>query len=415
MTRRRVVVTGLGVVAPNGIGVDAYWDALMAGRSGVGPITAFDASRFKSRIAGEIKDFDPERYMPAKTAKRSARFARLGIAAGLEAFAHAGLTPRAGEEGTRAAIVIGSGIGAFDMFEEEHEAFLTKGVGRFHPLTVPMIIPNAAAGMLASETGFHGPNFSVSTACATGGTALGSALDLIRAGRADVAIAGSSESTISPWALDGYCQLRALSLRNDDPQGASRPFSRTRDGFVLAEGAGALILEELETARARGATILAELLGYGATADGYHMTAPDPTNAGAVHAMQDALADAGVAPEEIDLVNAHGTSTPLNDEAETAAIKKTFGAHARRLLVQSTKSMTGHTLAGAASIESVASVLQILRGRVHPTINLTDPDPACDLDYVPLVARDVAPRTVMKNSFGFGGHNAVLVFRRWDG
>jgi 3-oxoacyl-[acyl-carrier-protein] synthase II len=415
MNRRRVVVTGLGVVAPIGIGLEAFWDSLMAGRSGIGPITFFDASRFKSRIAGEIKDFDPEKYMSAKTAKRSARFARLAIAAGLEALQQSGVGTLAGEKGARGAVVLGSGIGAFDMFEEEHEAFLTKGQGKFHPLTVPMIIPNAAAGMLATETGFRGPNFSVSTACATGGTALGTALDLIRAGRADVAIAGSSESTMSPWALDGYSQLRALSTRNDDPEGASRPFSRTRDGFVMAEGAGAFILEELETARARGATILAELLGYGATADGYHMTAPDPTNAGAMRSMRDALDDAGVAPEEIDLINAHGTSTPLNDAAETAAIHKVFGDHAARLMVQSTKSMTGHTLAGAAAIESVAVILQILRGRVHPTINLNDPDPECDLDYVPHVARDASVRTVLKNSFGFGGHNVGLVFRRWDG
>jgi 3-oxoacyl-[acyl-carrier-protein] synthase II len=236
----------------------------------------------------------------------------------------------------------------------------------------------------------------------------------VRAGRADVALAGSSESTISPWALDGYCQLRALSLRNDDPEGASRPFSATRDGFVLAEGAGVLVLEELSHARARGATILAELLGYGATADGYHMTAPDPTNTGAVRAMRDALADAGVAPEEIDLVNAHGTSTPLNDAAETSAMHKTFGDHAAKLMVQSTKSMTGHTLAGAAAIESIASVLELVRGIIHPTINLNDPDPACDLDYVPLKARSRRVRTIMKNSFGFGGHNAVLIFRAWE-
>jgi 3-oxoacyl-[acyl-carrier-protein] synthase II len=414
MTRRRVVVTGLGVVAPNGTGVEAFWDALIHGRSGVGPITAFDASRHKSRIAGECRAFDAEAHMSPKVAKRSARYAQLAIAAGLEALQSSGLGELSGEAGARAAIVVGSGIGAFDMFEAEHEAFLTKGIGRFHPLTVPMIIPNAAAGMLATETGFRGPNFSVSTACATGGTALGTALDLVRAGRADVALAGSSESTISPWALDGYCQLRALSLRNDDPEGASRPFSATRDGFVLAEGAGVLVLEELSHARARGATILAELLGYGATADGYHMTAPDPTNTGAVRAMRDALADAGVAPEEIDLVNAHGTSTPLNDAAETSAMHKTFGDHAAKLMVQSTKSMTGHTLAGAAAIESIASVLELVRGIIHPTINLNDPDPACDLDYVPLKARSRRVRTIMKNSFGFGGHNAVLIFRAWE-
>jgi len=309
---------------------------------------------------------------------------------------------------------MGSGIGAFDMFEREHESFIRRGPGKFHPLTVPMIIPNAAAGMLAGETGFRGPNFSVSTACATGATAIGSAFDLVRNGRCDIAIAGSSEATVSPWALDGYLQLRALSTRNDSPETASRPFSATRDGFVLAEGGGALILETLEHAEARGATVHAELLGYGATADGFHMTAPDPTNQGAVRAMRDALVDAGLEPRDVDLVNAHGTSTPLNDAAETAAIHKAFGDHAGKLMVQSTKSMTGHTIGGAASIESVAGILQLMRGQVHPTINLHDPDPECDLDYVPNVARQASPRILMKNAFGFGGHNAVLVFRRWD-
>ncbi|MEP7028253.1 MAG: beta-ketoacyl-ACP synthase II [Candidatus Eisenbacteria bacterium] len=401
MTRRRV-------------GVEPFWDSLLAGRSGVATITAFDSSPLKVHIAGEIKGFDPDQLLSPKTVKRSARFAQIGIAAALEAFTHAGLEPAEGDAGLRGAIVIGSGIGAFDMFEREHESFIRRGVGKFHPLTVPMIIPNAAAGTLAGETGFRGPNLSVSTACATGGTAIGVALDLIRAGRADVAIAGSSESTVSPWAIDGYCQLRALSTRNDDPTTASRPFSLNRDGFVLAEGAAALILEDLDHARARGAKIHAELLGYGATADGYHMTAPDPTGAGAVGAMRAALADAGLEPTDVDLVNAHGTSTPINDAAETAAIHRAFGAHASKLMVQSTKSMTGHPIGGAASIESVACVLQLARGRVHPTINLHEPDPACDLDYVPNLAREAQPRIAMKNAFGFGGHNAVLVFRRWD-
>ena len=415
MTRRRVVVTGLGVVAPIGIGIEPFWESLIHGRSGVGPITAFDASPFKTRIAGEVKDFAAERYMSPKTAKRSARFAQIGITAALEAFGHAGLAPVEGDAGARSAIVMGSGIGAFDMFEREHESFIRRGPGKFHPLTVPMIIPNATAGALAGETGFRGPNFCVSTACATGATAIGAAFDLVRAGRSDIAIAGSSEATVSPWALDGYLQLRALSSRNDSPETASRPFSATRDGFVLAEGAGALILESLEHAQARGVPIHAELMGYGATADGYHMTAPDPTNQGAVRAMRDALSDAGLEPSDVDLVNAHGTSTPLNDAAETAAIHKAFGSHARKLMVQSTKSMTGHTIGGAAAIESVAGILQLMRGRVHPTINLNDPDPECDLDYVPNVAREASPRVLMKNAFGFGGHNAVLVFRRWDG
>ncbi len=416
MTQRRVVVTGLGVCAPNGTGVDAFWSALVAGRSGVRPIAAFDASALRSRIAGEVVDFDAATRLPAKTAKRTARFAQLALGAALEAVESAGL---AGDDdaGIRdgSAIVVGSGIGAFDFFEREHIPFLEKGPGKFHPLTVPLVIPNAAAGIIAMEIGSHGPNFCVTSACASGANSIGTALDLIRSGRADVAFAGAAESTISPFAIDGYCQLRALSTRNDDPPGASRPFSRDRDGFVIAEGAGILVLEELEHAKRRGATILAELVGYGASADAYHLTAPEPEARGAVRAMRAALADARLAPEAIQLVNAHGTSTPLNDVVETGAIKTVFGDHARRLAVHSTKSMTGHALGAAPALEAAAAVLTLSRGVIHPTINLNEPDPACDLDYVPLVAREAKIDAVMSNSFGFGGHNAVLVFRRFAG
>jgi 3-oxoacyl-[acyl-carrier-protein] synthase II len=416
MTQRRIVVTGLGVCAPNGTGVDAFWSALVAGRSGVRPIAAFDASALRSRIAGEVADFDAATRLPAKTAKRTARFAQLALGAALEAVESAGL---AGDDAAdlrdRSAIVVGSGIGAFDFFEREHIPFLEKGPGKFHPLTVPLVIPNAAAGIIAMEIGSHGPNFCVTSACASGANSIGTALDLIRSGRADIALAGAAESTISPFAIDGYCQLRALSTRNDDPAGASRPFSRDRDGFVIAEGAGILVLEELEHAKRRGATIHAELAGYGASADAYHLTAPEPEARGAVRAMRAALDDAQLAPDAIQLVNAHGTSTPLNDVVETGAIKTVFGDHARRLAVHSTKSMTGHALGAAPALEAAASVLALSRGVIHPTINLNEPDPACDLDYVPLVAREARLDAVMSNSFGFGGHNAVLIFRRFTG
>ncbi len=416
MTQRRIVVTGLGVCAPNGTGVEAYWSALLAGRSGVRPIAAFDASLLRSRIAGEVVDFDADTRLSPKTAKRTARFSQLALGAALEAVESAGLAgDDAADVRDRSAIIVGSGIGAFDFFEREHIPFLEKGPGKFHPLTVPLVIPNAAAGIIAMEIGSHGPNFCVTSACASGANSIGTALDLLRSGRADVALAGAAESTISPFAIDGYCQLRALSTRNDDPAGASRPFSRDRDGFVIAEGAGVLVLEELEHAKRRGATILCELAGYGASADGYHLTAPEPEAKGAVRAMRAALADAGLAPEAIDLVNAHGTSTPLNDVVETGAIKTVFGDHARKLAVHSTKSMTGHALGAAPALEAAAAVLTIARGTIHPTINLHDPDPACDLDYVPLTAREAHVEAVMSNSFGFGGHNAVLVFRRFAG
>jgi 3-oxoacyl-[acyl-carrier-protein] synthase II len=406
---RRVVVTGLGVCASNGTGVARFRDALFAGRSGIGPITRFDASALRSRIAGEVGDCDPATMLPPKVAKRSARFTQLALVAAAEAVGHARLPD--GDVRENVAVVVGSGIGGFDFLMQEHEAFLARGPGRFAPLTVPMIIPNMAAGMIAIETGCRGPNYCPCTACASGAHALGMALDLIRSGRCDAALAGGAEACIEPYAVDGYCQLRALSTRNAQPEKASRPFSASRDGFVIAEGAAILVLEELGHARVRGAEPLAEVAGYGVTGDGHHQTAPDPAGRGAVRAMRAALADAGLAPDAVDVVNAHGTSTPLNDATETAAIHEVFGPHARRLAVHSTKSMTGHSLGASPAIEAVACVLAIRHQVVHPTINLDDPDPACDLDYVPHRAREARVRTVMSNSFGFGGHNGVLVFR----
>jgi 3-oxoacyl-[acyl-carrier-protein] synthase II len=408
-----VVVTGMGVCASNGTGVPVFRDALRAARTGIGPIRAFDASALRSRIAGEVTDLDLAAHLPAKTLRRTARFAQLAIVAACEAIARAGIGP--GAERDDIAVVIGTGAGGFDVTEREHELFLTKGPTRFSPLTVPMVIPNMAAAGVALETGCRGPNLCVATACAAGAHSIGTALDLLRSGRAAMALAGSSESTISPFAIDGYCQLRALSTRNDDPARASRPFSVDRDGFVIAEGAGVLVLETLEHARERGARPLAEVAGYGASADAHHVTAPDPEGRGAVRAMRAALADAAIAPADVQVVNAHGTSTPLNDAAETLALHEVFGAHAKRLLVHSTKSMTGHALGGSGSIEAVASVLTLLDQWVHPTVNLDTPDPQCDLDYVPNEGRAADVRVVMSNSFGFGGHNGVIVLRRFEG
>jgi 3-oxoacyl-[acyl-carrier-protein] synthase II len=413
MPDRRVVVTGLGVCSPVGTGVEKFWNALIHGCSGIGPITRFDASNLRSRIAGEVNDVDFEQRLPAKVLKRTARFTHLALVAAHEALEHSRLPGGEGREDV--AVVVGSGIGGFDWLMQEHKVFLEKGPGRFAPLTVPMIIPDMAAGVIAIETGCRGPNLCLSTACASGAHSIGTAFDLIRLGRADVALAGSAECTMDAYAVDGYCQLRALSTRNDSPRTASRPFSADRDGFVIAEGAGMLVLESLDHARARGATILAEVAGYGASADGYHATAPDPEGRGAIRAMKAALKDARIDPETVDVINAHGTSTPLNDVTETQAIKRVFGDHARALAVHSTKSMTGHSLGGSASIEAVASVLTIRHGIVHPTINLETPDPACDLDYVPNVARTMPVRCVMSNAFAFGGHNGVLVFRAFDG
>lgn len=385
---------------------------LLEGRSGIGPTRAFDASNLRSRIAGEVTDFEPEKLFSSKLLKRTARFSQLALAATNEALCNSQLAGNGDLESV--AVVIGSGIGGFDRQEREHQIFLSKGPASFAPFTIPMVIPNMAAGVIAVETGCRGPNLCIATACATGAHSIGTAFDMIRSGRAEIAVAGSSESTISPYAIDGYCQLRVLSTRNDEPQLASRPFDANRDGFVIAEGAAVLILEESKHARKRGVPVLAELAGYATTADGYHLIAPEPNGRGAVRAMRAALADAKTRPDQVDVINAHGTSTRLNDPTETAAIKEVFGDHSRRVAVHATKSMTGHALGGAASIEALVSVLTIDRGVIHPTINLDNPDPDCDLDYVPHTAREQNVRCVMSSSFGFGGHNAVLVFRSFE-
>lgn len=411
--KRRVVVTGLGVCSPVGMGIESTWDSLVAGRSGIDTIRAFDARDLRSRIAGEVTDFQPELLFPRKLLKRTARFCHLALAATGEALAGAGLDD--GRDLESVAVIMGSGIGGVDVLEQQHTVFVSKGPGTIAPFTVPMVIPNMAAGIIAMETGCLGPNLCIATACATGAHSIGTAMDMVRHGRADIAVAGSSESTISPYAIDGYCQLRALSKRNDEPERASRPFDADRDGFVIAEGAGVLILEEREHAQKRGAPILAELAGYATTADGFHVTAPEPEGRGASRSITAALADAQINPCEVEVINAHGTSTRLNDPTETAAIKTVFGEHARRLAVHSTKSMIGHSLGAAAAIEAAAAVLTIARGVIHPTINLDRPDPECDLDYVPHTARERQVSCVVSNAFGFGGHNAVLVFRSDNG
>jgi 3-oxoacyl-[acyl-carrier-protein] synthase II len=409
---KQVVVTGMGVCSSVGRGVQAFWDSLAAGRSGLAPISSFDATGLRSRIAGEVDDFDAEALLDRKQVRRTARFTQLALVAAKEAIAQAELGRGVVQEDV--AVILGSGIGGIDTYEHEHEVFLERGPGKHHPLTIPLVLPNMAAGALAKEFGFLGLNICVSTACAAGANSIGSALDLIRQGRADVVLAGSTESTISRFCVDGYCQLRALSTRNESPTTASRPFSLDRDGFVLAEGAGILVLESLEHAKARGATILAELAGYGAASDAYHLTAPDPDGRGAIRSMRAALNDAGLNPEDISVVNAHGTSTKLGDAAETRSLKAVLGHHAAKIPVHSTKSMTGHGLGASGAVEAVASILTLQHQTIHPTINLETPDPECDLDYVPEGAREAEVRTVMSNSFGFGGHSAVLIFRQFS-
>jgi|SRR5579863_7566292 3-oxoacyl-[acyl-carrier-protein] synthase II len=409
----RVVVTGLGVVSNIGTDVPAFWDGLVSGRSGIDRIQSFDASGLSTHIAGEVRNFS----FDMKLGKRMDRFAQFAFSAAQQALAQAGLMPEDGGaahvDPDRIGVCIGTGIGGEPFLEAQHTKFLEKGPGRFHPLTVPIIIANMASANVAIHHKLHGPNLCVSTACATGNHSIGMALDIIRAGRADAMLAGGTEAVITAFGIDGYSQLRALSTRNEDPKGASRPFSKGRDGFVLAEGAGVLMLESLSHARKRGAEILAEVAGFGMTSDGYHLTAPHPEGLGAVRAIQLAIRDAGLNPEDVDYINAHGTSTDLNDALETRAIKTVFGDHARKLAVSSIKSMVGHSLGGSAGIEAVASVLTVKHGVLPPTINLTEPDPELDLDYVPLQARQQPVNAILSNSFAFGGHNAVVAFKRF--
>jgi 3-oxoacyl-[acyl-carrier-protein] synthase II len=410
---RRVVVTGLGLVTPVGNSVEDTWSALMAGRSGVDSIKKFDTEKFTVRFAAEVKDFDPLNYVEKKEARKMGAFIHYAIAAADEAMRDSGLRIT-DETAEQVGTYISSGIGDFWAIEREHSKLLNDGPGRVSPFFIPSAIVNLAAGQVSIRHGAKGPNSATATACAAGAHAIGDSFRIIQRGDADVMICGGAESAITPMSVAGFAAMRALSTRNDDPTHASRPFERDRDGFVIGEGAGLMILEELEWARRRGARIYAELVGYGMTADAFHITMPDETGSGAIRVMQKALKDAQVEPEVVGYINAHGTSTPYNDKFETAAIKKTFGERAYRIPVSSTKSMTGHLLGAAGGIEGVFSVLAINRGILPPTINYINPDPDCDLDYVPNEPRQAEIEYALSNSFGFGGTNAALLFKRYE-
>ena len=409
---RRVVITGLGAVTPIGNSVSEYWSGLTEARNGVAPITLFDASRHACRFAAEVKDFDPTGILDPKETKRWDRFCQFGVVAAKEALAHSGLEINDSNR-QRIGVIIGSGVGGLLTMETQAHVLEGKGPGRVSPFTVPMMIPNMATGLAAIALGAQGPSSAVATACAAGSNAIGDALRLLQQGHADAMVCGGAESAITPLGVAGFASAKALSFRNDDPATASRPFDAERDGFVIGEGAGILVLETLEHAQNRGATILGEVIGYGMTCDAHHITSPIPGGVGGARAMSLAIADAGLQPKDIDYVNAHGTSTPANDSNETSAIKTALGDRARQIPVSSTKSMTGHLLGGSGGIEAVAAVLALQHGVIPPTINHQNPDPACDLDVVPNQAREQIISTVLSNSFGFGGHNVCLAFRRY--
>lgn len=411
--KKRVVITGLGIISPVGNDVFSFWDSLKNGKGGVGPITTFDASAFDSRIAAEVKNFDPTQYgISVKDIKRTAKFVQFAVAAAKQAIESSGLNLDK-EDRERIGVLIGSGIGSLHTIEEEHKVFLTKGPSRLSPFLIPMLIVNEASGLVAIIHGLKGPNSCVATACASGSHAIGEAYRMILYGDSDVMITGGTESCIVPTALGGFCALRALSTRNNEPEKASRPFDRDRDGFVMAEGSGLVVLESLEHAQKRGANIIAEITGFGMTCDAYHITAPDPEGSGAASAMTIAMKDAQMKPEDIVYINAHGTSTKLNDKIETLSMKKAFGEYSKKVMVSSTKSMTGHLLGAAGGVEFVVCCLAIKDGVVPPTINYEHPDPDCDLDYVPNTARKASVSACMSNSLGFGGHNASLIVKKF--
>jgi 3-oxoacyl-[acyl-carrier-protein] synthase II len=418
---RKVAIVGLGTVNPLGNDAETFWAGIKAGKSGIGRITKFDPEAMDSKIAGEVRNFDPTAWMDKKDARKMALFSQYGVASAVQAWRDAGLPdPLAVPEGTaptfgpdsyRTGIWLGNGIGGMEIFEDSHAKLLQSGPRRMPPLTVPLMIMNEAAGNIALRLKVRGPAVTIATACASGTDAIGQAWEAIRTGRVDRAIAGGTEACIAPFAIGGFCMLKTLSTkRNDDPEKASRPFDADRDGFVIGEGAGILVLEELESAKARGARIYALLAGYGASCDAYHLTAPDPEGSAGVEAIRTALREAGLAPEDIDYYNAHGTSTEINDPMETGMIKKAFGEHAKKLKVSSTKSMTGHLVAAAGAVEAIACVLAIRDSFYPPTINLDNPDPLCDLDYVPNAGQKGKIRAAASGSLGFGGHNGVLVF-----
>jgi 3-oxoacyl-[acyl-carrier-protein] synthase II len=410
--KRRAVITGLGVVTPFGRGVDLLWSRLLEGASAVGPITLFDVSGYRVQFGGQVP-WTPENENIAapKELRRLDRFTQFAMASATDAVSDSGID-FSREEPFRCGVLIGSGIGGLAEFEAQHERLLTKGIDKVSPFTIPKLMVNSASGHVSSQYGIKGPNFAVATACASAANSIGEALRAIQYGDADVMVTGGSEAALTPMGLAGFQNMRALSFRSEEPARASRPFDAERDGFVLAEGAGVVVLEELEHARSRGARVYGELVGYGASGDAGHITQPDEEGRGAARAMELALADAGLAPDRVDYVNAHGTSTPLGDKAETFAMKRVFGEHARRLLVSSTKSSLGHTLGASGGIELVVCALSVSRGVVTPTINLEHPDPDCDLDYVPNTPREAPIACAMSNSFGFGGHNASLVLAR---
>ncbi|MBI5864584.1 MAG: beta-ketoacyl-ACP synthase II [Planctomycetes bacterium] len=411
MGARRVVVTGLGAITPLGCSVSSFWDGLVSARSGIRSITAFDASPFDARFGGDCIDFKATDHLDIRQIKRMDRFAQLALVAAKQAFKDAGL-PNAGFVPTRAGVMIGTGIGGLTELEEQHKRLIDKGPSRVSAFTIPKLMTNAGSGHISIELGLQGPNTAVATACASAGNAMGDACNAIRHGVADIVVTGGAEAALTPLGLAAFAAMKALSTRNDSPAIASRPWDRDRDGFVLSEGAGVLVFEEYEHAKARGARIYAEVLGIGATGDAGDMVQPDPEGKGSGRAMEVALRDARVSPGEIDYINAHATSTPLGDIAETNAVKRVFGAHAYKVAISSTKSATGHTLGASGGIEAIACLKALEHNTVPPTINLDNPGPECDLDYVPNVARDARLKTVMSNSFGFGGHNACLVFRR---
>ena len=413
--RKRVVITGMGTINPLGNDVSSFWDGLVAGRSGAGPITAYDASDQAVRIAAEVKGFDPVAHFGPRQVKRSDRVSQLAMFAADQAVADAGLSFNENGSNPHVGIIVGTGIGGICTLLDNYDTFRDRGPRRVSALMVPMMMPNAPAGEIAIRYGLHGLAMSLASACATGTNAIGEGAERIRCGSAEVMICGGVESVMHPITLAALSNMGAVSPRNDEPERASRPFDADRDGFLMAEGSGVLILESLEHAQERGASIHAEVLGYGSSCDAFHITAPDEEGIGAAQSMQTALDDAGIAPEEIDYINAHGTSTPLNDRMETRAIRHVFGQYAYKLPISSTKSMIGHLMGAAGAVEAVACLKTLETGVLHPTINYETPDPECDLDYVPNVARETNPNTVLSNSFGFGGHNATLILRRWEG
>lgn len=411
---RRAVITGIGLISPLGNGLEENWTALMEGKSGIGPITRFDTTGYATQIAGEVKDFHPEEFIPKKELRKMDPFLQINLGAARLAFEDADLKLNS-ETADRAGVFLGCGLGGLSTIETYHKLLLESGPKRVSPFFIPMLLGNMAPGLISIYHGAKGPNLSVQTACAAGTHAVGEAYHMIRSGMADIMITGGVESTITPLGIAGFNAMRALSTRNDEPEKASRPFERDRDGFVMGEGAAILIMEEMEMALKRGAKIYAEIIGFGASGDAYHMAAPAPEGEGAVRCMRMALEDAGIRPEDVQYINAHGTSTDLNDKYETQAVKTVFGEHAWKLAVSSTKSMTGHLLGAAGGVEAAYTALAIERAVIPPTINYENQDPDCDLDYVPNRARPASINIAMSNSFGFGGTNGTIVLRKWNG